>query len=181
MTASQNSAKDQAEAPAEAHTTRTGPRGDDVYQPAGSDASNRPSDPFDPENALEVEPTEAPEEPGYSPPDRPVAVTRSGTTAGEQRAGASLDERLAKERPDVTPDDANGIGDLPGGEGEPLDAESGAVRAGRIVAADPSVPGRVAARDVGPDDGAAAAEEAAMHRDMAVDGGADRPPPPPAD
>ncbi|XIE77456.1 DUF5709 domain-containing protein [Streptomyces sp. SBR177] len=159
---------------AEDPSTTTDARGDDVYQPTGSDAANRPSGPVDPENALATEPTDpaaAPEEPGYSPPDRPVAVTRHGTTAGEQRAGAPLDARLAEERPDVTPEQDDGVGDLPGGDGEPLDAESGAARAGRLVPADPPVPGGVAARDVGPDNAAATAEEAAMHRDTAVDGG----------
>ncbi|MFI8256466.1 hypothetical protein [Streptomyces filamentosus] len=153
----------------------TDARGDDVYQPTGSDASNRPGDPLDPENALETGTTGNTEEPGYSPPDRPTAVTRTGTTAGEQREGASLDERLAEERPDVAPEPGDGIGDLPGGEGEPLDEESGAAPAGRLVRADPAVPGGVAARDAGPED-TRAAEEAAVHRDTAVDGGHEPPP-----
>jgi len=146
--------------------------GDDVYQPAGSDAANQPSDPLDPENMLDVRPTEEPEEPGFSPPGRPTAVTRRRPTAGERQEGTPLDERLAEEQPDVSPVPGDDIGDLPEGEGEPLDEESGAVRAGRLVSPDPSVPGGVAAQDVGIDDGAASAEEAAVHRETAIDGGA---------
>ncbi|MFJ7069609.1 hypothetical protein [Streptomyces sp. NPDC101115] len=65
-----------------------GARGDDVYQPVGSDAPNRPSGPLDPENMLDAEPAEGPEEPGFSPPDRPSVVTavarrpRSSAKAG---------------------------------------------------------------------------------------------------
>ncbi|WMX48329.1 hypothetical protein RGF97_30940 [Streptomyces roseicoloratus] len=144
-------------------------RGDDVYQPTGSDAPNRPSGPLDPENMLGDETADSPEEPGFSPPDRPGAVTRRGTTTAEQREGAPLDDRLAEEEPDVTAVEGDAVGDLPGGEGEPLDRESGATPAGRLVAPDPRVPGGVTARDTGPED-EVPAEEAAMHRDTAVDG-----------
>ena len=147
-----------------------GARGDDVYQPVGSDAPNRPSGPLDPENMLDAEPAEGPEEPGFSPPDRPSVVTRRGTTTEEQREGRPLDDRLAEERPDVTPMEGDDVGDLPGGEGEPLDEESGATPAGRLAVPDPLVPGGVTARDTGPDD-EPAAEEAAVHRDTAIDGG----------
>ncbi|MFD0368147.1 hypothetical protein [Streptomyces sp. NPDC059071] len=145
-------------------------RGDDVYQPTGSDARNRPSDPLDPENMLDPEPGESPEEPGFSPPDRPSVVTRRGPTTDDQREGTRLDDRLAEERPDVTPAEGDDVGDLPGGEGEPLDEESGATPAGRLVVPDPLVPGGVTARDTGPDD-EIAAEEAAVHRDTGIDGG----------
>ncbi|MER7521090.1 DUF5709 domain-containing protein [Streptomyces sp. NPDC126499] len=150
-------------------TTADG-RGDEVYQPTGSDASNRPSDPYDPENALDTDATEAVEDPGYSPPDRPRAVTRHGTTPREQREGSSLDDRLAQERPDVTQPRGDELGDLPDGEGEPVDEEAGATRAGRLVGPEPAIPGGVAAEDVGLDDGTASAEEAAVHRDTGIDG-----------
>ncbi|MFF5970400.1 DUF5709 domain-containing protein [Streptomyces sp. NPDC012769] len=146
-------------------------RGDDVYQPTGSDAPNRPSGPYDPENALDADTTEAVEEPGYSPPDRPHAVTRHGTTQREQREGAPLADRLAEERPDVAPARGDDVGDLPDGDGEPLDEEAGATRAGRLTRPDAPGSGGVAAEDVGLDDGTGSAEEAAVHRDTAIDGG----------
>lgn len=37
------------------------------------------------------------------PPERWLGADRVGTTAGEEREGESLDERLAEERPDVQP------------------------------------------------------------------------------
>jgi hypothetical protein len=43
-------------------------------------------------------------DPAALPSDRPQAVNRFGTTAEEQRAGESLDQRLAQEEPDVQPD-----------------------------------------------------------------------------
>ena len=147
-----------------------GARGDDVYQPGGSDSQNRPSGPLDPENALDADPSEAFEDPGWSPAEWPRAVDRHGTTLSEQREGASLEARLAEERPDVAPVEGGGVGDLADGEGEPLDLEAGATRAGRLALPDTPVPGGVTARDVGPDDGIAAAEEAAVHRDTEVDG-----------
>ncbi|MFI8827636.1 DUF5709 domain-containing protein [Streptomyces sp. NPDC053431] len=163
----------QAPAPEPAAPSDGEGRGDEVYQPAGSDAANRPSGPYDPENALPAETTEDPEEPGYSPPDRPRAVTGHGTTVREAHEGASLDDRLAEERPDADAGaraDDDGVGDLPGGEGEPLDQEAGAQRAGRLVRpSDLPASGSVTATDVGPDDGTAPAEEAAVHRDTGID------------
>lgn len=38
---------------------------------------------------------------GYSPPEKPLGVTRYGTTAAEQHDGESLDQRLAEEVPDA--------------------------------------------------------------------------------
>jgi hypothetical protein len=40
-------------------------------------------------------------DPAALPSDHPLAVDRFGTTAEEQRAGDSLDDRLAQEEPDV--------------------------------------------------------------------------------
>ncbi|MBT2444319.1 hypothetical protein J7E93_30345 [Streptomyces sp. ISL-36] len=159
----------------EAHTEETGQegaRGDDVYQPTNADTANRPTDDLDLENAIEATPLDDMREPGYSPPDRPWAVTRRGTTQSEQREGESLDERLAQEVPDVAPREGNGIGDLPDGEGEPVDPEAGATRAGRLAPIDGSAResrNDILARDVGVDGGAAAAEEAAMHVDTGIE------------
>ncbi|MFF9063916.1 DUF5709 domain-containing protein [Streptomyces sp. NPDC014891] len=146
-------------------------RGDDVYQPfEGAD----PSGDLDPDNALMTDPIDDMAVPGYSPPERPRGATRYGTTQREQREGESLDERLAQEVPDLadgTLPEGDGIGDLPGGEGEPVDEQAGATRAGRLTAVDtPSGSlDRAVARDVGLDDGTAPAEEAAMHVDTALD------------
>ena len=41
-----------------------------------------------------------------TPRDEPVAADDYGTTVAEQRERESLDERLAREEPDVSPDDA---------------------------------------------------------------------------
>ncbi|MFF1510139.1 DUF5709 domain-containing protein [Streptomyces sp. NPDC058326] len=167
------------ESDADASGDRPGPdeaRGDDVYQPTHSDAANRPSGDLDPDNAIVTEPLEDLSVPGYSPPERPRGVTRHGTTQREQREGESLDERLAQEVPEEAAPEGDGIGDLPEGAGEPVDEQAGATRAGRLAPVD-TPPGRddhAVARDVGLDDGAAPAEEAAMHVDTAADGaGAD--------
>jgi hypothetical protein len=44
-------------------------------------------------------------DPAALPSDQPLAVDRFGTTAEEQRAGQTLDDRLAQELPDVPVDD----------------------------------------------------------------------------
>lgn len=105
---------------------------------------------------------EDPLETGYSPPERPLGM----------REEITLDERLAEEVPDVdaglaAEQDADGVGDLPGGDGEPLDDEVGDARSGRLVAPDEGAHARheenAVAEDVGIDGGAASAEEAAVH------------------
>ncbi|MFJ8670200.1 DUF5709 domain-containing protein [Streptomyces sp. NPDC093600] len=147
-------------------------RGDDVYQPVNADVGNRPDDELDLENAIGADELDDMLDQGYAPPDRPHAVTRHGTTGREQSEGESLDERLAQEVPDTAPPPGDGIGDLPGGDGEPVDQESGATRAGRLAPVDEPSPRRnvgVVARDVGIDGGAAAAEEAAMHVDTGIE------------
>lgn len=141
-------------------------RGDEVYQPENTDVGNRPSDDLDLENAIGADELDDMLDQGYSPPDRPRAVTRHGTTGREQAEGEPLDERLAQETPEVEPPEGDGIGDLHGGQGEPVDEEAGATRAGRLAPVDESSPRRnvgVVARDVGIDGGAASAEEAAVH------------------
>ncbi|GGY54399.1 DUF5709 domain-containing protein [Streptomyces omiyaensis] len=157
-------------------------RGDDVYQPAPSGAADPAGDP-DPDNALMTDPVDDMAVPGYSPPERPRGATRHGTTRREQQEGESLDERLAQEIPDAPeepPPGDDGIGDLPGGDGEPVDEQAGARRAGRLapIGTPPGGDDHGVARDVGPDDGTAPAEEAAVHVDTAADAGDDLPAPP---
>lgn len=97
-----------------------------------------------------------PQETGYSPPERPLGM----------REELTLDQRLAEEVPEEADDDGDGVGDLAGGTGEPLDDQVGAVRSGRLVAPDEGAhPDRedLVAEDIGIDGGAASAEEAAVH------------------
>ncbi|MCH0542628.1 hypothetical protein I3F58_24325 [Streptomyces sp. MUM 203J] len=148
--------------------------GDEVYQPDPSTDREVREDHglLDNEDTLMDRPAD-PYDEGYSPPERPWGVDHHGTTAREQREREPLDQRLGEEVPDpaLIPEDGenvpDGIGDLPGGMGEPYDQEVGNRRAGRIVALDegahPNTDSDVVARDVGVNGGAASAEEAAMH------------------
>ncbi|MFD0147106.1 MULTISPECIES: DUF5709 domain-containing protein [unclassified Streptomyces] len=145
-------------------------RGDDVYQPVYADGADHPDGELDPDNALGTPATEDMGEPGYSPPDHPRGVTRYGTTVREQREGESLDDRLAQESPDVAAPDGDDIGDLPDGEGEPVDAESGLSLAGRLAVPAGGSTTTIVADDVGPDDGITSAEEAAVHEETGIDG-----------
>ncbi|KUN79496.1 hypothetical protein AQJ66_28640 [Streptomyces bungoensis] len=147
--------------------TEPTPMADDAYQPTGTNEEQEDAAPLDLEDALGERDYDDILDEGYSPPERPLGVTKHGTTAAEQHEGETLDERLGQEVPDVTAPPGDGIGDLPGGEGEPLDPEAGDRRAGRLVAPDEgahtdTVKEEVAA-DVGIDGGAAGAEEAAVH------------------
>ena len=89
---------------------------------------------------------------GYVPPDRPYLLDEDRITSGELAEPETLDERLRRERPDVSADS------------EP-DAE--ADRTGRLAAAANDADGMygnsIDAQDAGIDGGAASAEEAAMH------------------
>ncbi|MQS07145.1 DUF5709 domain-containing protein [Streptomyces alkaliphilus] len=140
--------------------------GDEVYQPTGSDTPDNPDD-LDLENELDERGGGGLDnmlDEGYSPPEKPLAVTKHGTTAREQREGETLDERLREEEPDVGEQIplGDGIGDQPGMEGEPIDEDQvGDERAGRL--AEPITGEAMAGVDVGIDGGAAGAEEAAMH------------------
>ncbi|MDT9685381.1 DUF5709 domain-containing protein [Streptomyces sp. TRM76323] len=148
--------------------------GDEVYQPDPTDDREILEDHgiLDDEDTLSDRATN-PYEEGYSPPERPLAADDVGTTAREQREGESLDRRLSREVPDpaLRTDDAeaasDGIGDLPGGMGEPYDDQVGQDRSGRLVAPDEGAhtdtEKDVVGRDVGIDGGAASAEEAAVH------------------
>lgn len=140
-----------------------GAPGDDAYQPTGTNEEQQDAAPLDMENALEEDDYDTMLDRGYSPPERPYAVNKPGTTAAEQREGESLDERLDEEEPDV--------GGQPGEGGEDPEADAGTAgdrRSGRLVAPGQGMerPARdgVAAVDVGVDDASASAEEAAVHQ-----------------
>jgi hypothetical protein len=139
--------------------------GDDVYQPDNEEQAD--AAPLDLENALDERDYDDILDEGYSPPEKPLGSTKTGITAAEQREGESLDERLAQEVPDVGADELDEIGDLPSGDGEPVDPQAGAMRSGRLVAPDEGAhedgEKDLIASDVGIDAGAASAEEAAMH------------------
>jgi hypothetical protein len=141
--------------------------GDDAYQPTGTNEEQQDAAPLDLQDALDERTYDDTLDEGYSPPERPLGVTKYGTTAAEQHDGESLDQRLAQEVPDVSEPAGDGVGDLPGGEGEPVDTEAGDARAGRLVAPDegahPDTTKEEVAEDVGIDGGAAGAEEAAVH------------------
>ncbi|MFJ8615763.1 DUF5709 domain-containing protein [Streptomyces clavifer] len=141
-------------------------RGDDVYQPDGSDADNRPTDDLDPENVLDEPDLDDELDSGYSPPEKPLGVSKYGTTGEEQREGESLDRRLAQEVPEEDSVLADPADTGPEDNG-PEEVDAGDERAGRVAVADEE-PGsarnnRVLGRDVGIDGGAASAEEAAVH------------------
>jgi len=140
---------------------------DDAYQPTGSNEEQADAAPLDLEDAVDERTYDDRLDEGYSPPEKPLGVTKTGTTAAEQHDGETLDERLRQEVPDTQQPNGDGIGDLPGGEGEPMDPEAGADRAGRLLAPDEgthaSTTKEPVARDEGIDGGAAGAEEAAVH------------------
>ncbi|MFF1922161.1 DUF5709 domain-containing protein [Streptomyces sp. NPDC058221] len=144
-------------------------RGDDVYQPTDSDVDDQPTDGPDPENVIGEPDLDDMLDTGYSPPERPLGVTKYGTTALEQEAGESLDQRLAQEEPDRGPlaDGTAGETDGQPEDNGPQEGEAGSERAGRIAEANEDDSGdlhnRVLGRDVGIDGGAASAEEAAVH------------------
>lgn len=104
---------------------------------------------------------------GYSPPERPLAVNDWGTTAGEAADDEAIEARLARELPDRSPEEGDGLGDASDTDGELLDDQVGDVRAGRLVASDEGgtfdTDDELWASDVGIDGAAASAEEAAVH------------------
>ncbi|MYS50831.1 hypothetical protein GTW46_12300, partial [Streptomyces sp. SID6013] len=99
----------------------TDPMADDVYQPTGSNEEQEDAAPLDLQDAVDERTYDDTLDEGYSPPERPLGVTKHGTTAAEQHEGETLDERLAEEVPDVSAPDGDGVGDEPEGEGEPVD------------------------------------------------------------
>jgi hypothetical protein len=121
---------------------------------------------------------------GYSPPDRPVAVDKFGTTAAEAEQGETLDMRLAEEVPDPNLQVDDPLAPEPDPLDQRLDEESdvdrdsfdrdlmddgevGDERAGRLVAPDEGAhedtEKDLVAEDVGISGAGAGAEEAAMH------------------
>lgn len=143
------------------------PMADDAYQPTGSNEEQEDAAPLDMQDALDERTYDDTLDEGYSPPEKPLGVTKHGTTAAEQHDGETLDERLSQEVPDESAPVTDEVGDLQGGEGEPVDPEAGTARAGRLVAPDEGAhtdtTKETIAEDVGIDGGAAGAEEAAMH------------------
>ncbi|MDX3854306.1 DUF5709 domain-containing protein [Streptomyces sp. AK02-01A] len=139
--------------------------GDEVYQPDDEDVIEDEGI-LDPEDTL-IDRGADPFDEGWSPPERPLGVEHTGTTAAEQREGESLDERLAEEVPDTDVPEGDGIGDLLYGDGETRDDEVGDYRSGRLVAPDEGAhedrEKDMIASDVGIDGAAASAEEAAVH------------------
>ncbi|MEW2399939.1 DUF5709 domain-containing protein [Streptomyces sp. NPDC046862] len=140
---------------------------DDAYQPTGDNEEQEDAAPLDLQDAVDERTYDEMLDEGYSPPEKPLGVTKTGTTAAEQHEGESLDERLRQEVPDVEAPIGDGTGDLPGGEGEPRDPEAGTDRSGRLVAPDEGTrtdtTKELVADDQGIDGGAAGAEEAAVH------------------
>jgi hypothetical protein len=100
---------------------------------------------------------------GWSPPERPWAVTGWGTTSREEADGEALEARLARELPDGVVWDGDGLGDTSDTDGELRDDEVGDLRAGRLVVSGDGFDGDLYAVDAGIDGGAASAEEAAVH------------------
>jgi hypothetical protein len=114
---------------------------------------------------------------GYSPPEKPQGMTRFGTTWAEEEEGESLDQRLAQEVPDpnlaadleASPSDEN-VDSVDNNRIEDEDLSFGEVgddRAGRLVDPDEGLgedlEKDLIGSDVGIDEGAASAEEAAVH------------------
>ncbi|MFB9834950.1 DUF5709 domain-containing protein [Actinoallomurus acaciae] len=104
-------------------------------------------------------------EAGYTPYDRPLGLTAWGITERELGTREDLDHRLAREEPEPADPETDGLGDTSGSDGELIDDQAGAARAGRLVArdAEPDPRSDFWAEDVGVDSGAASAEEAAVH------------------
>ena len=113
---------------------------------------------------------------GYSPPERPLGMTRFGTTNAEEEQGESLDQRLAQEEPDpnlasdleasVSDENVDSV-DNNRIEDEDLSyGEIGDGRAGRLVQPDEGLgedlEKDLIGSDVGIDEGGASAEEAAV-------------------
>lgn len=126
-------------------------------------------------DTLDKAPGDDPLDRGVIPPERWSAAMRFGSTASEQESGESLDQLLAEEEPDITaeidderPEDIAADEDAADEDIDGMLLDDGPdPRAGRLVAddeeADPGADRDLLAHDVGPDGGAATAEEAAVH------------------
>jgi hypothetical protein len=107
-------------------------------------------------------------EAGYSPASRARGSLAWGVTAGEAAGHESLDQRLAREVPDtwLTQEEGDGLGDASDTDGELIDDQVGAARAGRLLAYDVDSNDARSdywAHDIGIDAAGASAEEAAVH------------------
>lgn len=120
---------------------------------------------LEPEDSLEDRGVRDVLDEGLSPPDRPWAVSGWGLTAREAADHEPLDRRLARELPEITDDDGDGLGDTVGTDGELYDDQVGVARSGRLLETDDPEAGYpyLYATDAGIDGGAASAEEAAIH------------------
>ncbi|WP_328868854.1 hypothetical protein OHT76_01485 [Streptomyces sp. NBC_00287] len=107
---------------------------DDVYQPTGSNEEQADAAPLDLQDATDERTYDDMLDEAYSPPDEPMSVTKTGTTASEQHEGESLDERLAQEAPDVTAPDEGAQTDTT------EDAATGAEEAAVNVVPDEQLP-----------------------------------------
>ncbi len=103
---------------------------------------------------------------GWSPVDRPWAVTDWGMTEWEEATGESLSGRLAREvREQRVEALGDGLGDASDTDGELIDREVGHRRAGRLLETTAQwgdAESELYASDVGIDGAAASAEEAAV-------------------
>jgi len=132
---------------------------------------------LDSSDTLTGAPGDDPLDRGVATPERWSAAMRFGSTAGEQRSGASLNRRLAKEDPEYILDPAD---ERPDGVSWDENATDGDIaslaaldglgpRTGRLIrayaddAAFRSWETAAVARDIGIDGGGASAEEAALH------------------
>ncbi|WP_128436491.1 hypothetical protein [Streptomyces cyaneus] len=82
--------------------TPSEPMADDAYQPTGSNEEQQDAAPLDPQDAVDERTYDETLDEGYSPPERPLGVTKHGTTAAEQHEGETLDQRLTQEVPEAT-------------------------------------------------------------------------------
>ncbi len=98
---------------------------------------------------------------GYSPPEKWSPAEGYGNTPAEEKAGETLDQRIAQEVPEPDPYEQAAR------EAEDVDGEVGDVRAGRLVDPDqglgPDLEQDLVGEDVGIDGAGATAEEAAVH------------------
>ncbi len=132
-----------------------------IFEPGPDDQSNDRA--IDIDQAFGESGVDALAATSYSPPERPLALDEYGTTLAEQRDGESLEQRASREVPDPTLE-VDLVDDVLD------DGEVGDARAGRLVDTDDGFgvdtfdsEKDLVGRDVGVDDGAASAEEAAMH------------------
>jgi hypothetical protein len=103
------------------------------------------------------------------PRDRPLGVTRYGTTAREEIEGESLDQRIAEEEPDVLNDEATATDGDDRDDIDPVRASGDGYDVGRLVEDDegagPDETPEAVAHSAGIDRGGFTAEESAMHID----------------